>query len=108
ARSEAAAAGVRDDPQGGAHVQPARRARRHFGHRTRRVHRTLAHAVEARRAGVCRLARGAAFPAPARRTRHRARMTAATLVVELLTEELPPKALQRLGEAFAEKLVAGL
>ncbi len=26
----------------------------------------------------------------------------ATLVVELLTEELPPKALQRLGDAFAE------
>ncbi|MEO8673964.1 MAG: glycine--tRNA ligase subunit beta [Casimicrobiaceae bacterium] len=32
----------------------------------------------------------------------------ATLVVELLTEELPPKALKRLGEAFAETLVAGL
>jgi glycyl-tRNA synthetase beta chain len=33
---------------------------------------------------------------------------AATLVVELLTEELPPKALQRLGAAFAEGIVAGL
>ena len=32
----------------------------------------------------------------------------ATLVVELLTEELPPKALRRLGEAFAEGIVAGL
>ena len=32
----------------------------------------------------------------------------ATLVVELLTEELPPKALKRLGEAFAEALAAGL
>ena len=28
-------------------------------------------------------------------------MTAATLLVELLTEELPPKALPRLGETFA-------
>jgi glycyl-tRNA synthetase beta chain len=32
----------------------------------------------------------------------------ATLVVELLTEELPPKALSRLGEAFANGLVDGL
>ena len=32
----------------------------------------------------------------------------ATLVVELLTEELPPKALPRLGEAFAEGIAAGL
>jgi glycyl-tRNA synthetase beta chain len=35
-------------------------------------------------------------------------MSAATLVVELLTEELPPKALKRLGEAFAATLAAGL
>jgi glycyl-tRNA synthetase beta chain len=34
--------------------------------------------------------------------------TTATLVVELFTEELPPKALKRLGEAFAEGVVAGL
>jgi glycyl-tRNA synthetase beta chain len=33
---------------------------------------------------------------------------AATLVVELLTEELPPKALKSLGEAFADSLAAGL
>jgi glycyl-tRNA synthetase beta chain len=33
---------------------------------------------------------------------------AATLVVELLTEELPPKALRRLGEAFAQGLAGGL
>jgi glycyl-tRNA synthetase beta chain len=32
----------------------------------------------------------------------------ATLVVELLTEELPPKALARLGDAFAEGIVDGL
>ena len=32
----------------------------------------------------------------------------ATLVVELFTEELPPKALKRLGEAFAGGIVAGL
>ena len=32
----------------------------------------------------------------------------ATLLVELVTEELPPKALRRLGEAFAERLVEAL
>jgi glycyl-tRNA synthetase beta chain len=35
-------------------------------------------------------------------------MSAATLTVELLTEELPPKALKLLGEAFAEGLLDGL
>ncbi|MEJ7669398.1 MAG: glycine--tRNA ligase subunit beta [Casimicrobiaceae bacterium] len=35
-------------------------------------------------------------------------MSTATLVVELLAEELPPKALPRLGEAFSEGVGAGL
>jgi len=35
-------------------------------------------------------------------------MSAATLTVELLTEELPPKALKRLGEAFAAAVADGL
>ncbi|HYH42558.1 MAG TPA: glycine--tRNA ligase subunit beta, partial [Burkholderiales bacterium] len=35
-------------------------------------------------------------------------MTAATLLVEIRTEELPPKALARLGQAFAEALRADL
>ena len=35
-------------------------------------------------------------------------MSAATLTVELFTEELPPKALKLLGEAFAEGLLDGL
>ncbi|MFO1315214.1 MAG: glycine--tRNA ligase subunit beta [Burkholderiales bacterium] len=35
-------------------------------------------------------------------------MSAATLLVELFTEELPPKALKGLGEAFAGTLVEGL
>jgi len=30
-------------------------------------------------------------------------MTSATLLVELLTEELPPKALPRLGETFSHQ-----
>ncbi len=35
-------------------------------------------------------------------------MTARTLLVELLTEELPPKALPRLGETFAARIAEGL
>jgi len=35
-------------------------------------------------------------------------MTSATLLIELLTEELPPKALPRLGQAFSNGIVAGL
>lgn len=35
-------------------------------------------------------------------------MSSATLLVELFTEELPPKALKRLGDAFAEGIATGL
>jgi glycyl-tRNA synthetase beta chain len=35
-------------------------------------------------------------------------MSGAKLLVELLTEELPPKALPRLGEVFADRIAAGL
>ncbi|MDY0074193.1 MAG: glycine--tRNA ligase subunit beta [Thauera sp.] len=35
-------------------------------------------------------------------------MTTATLLIELLTEELPPKALARLGEVFARSIAEGL
>jgi glycyl-tRNA synthetase beta chain len=35
-------------------------------------------------------------------------MTTASLLVELLTEELPPKSLKRLGEAFADFILKGL
>ena len=35
-------------------------------------------------------------------------MTIETLLVELFTEELPPKALRKLGEAFATEVFQGL
>ena len=35
-------------------------------------------------------------------------MTTQNLLVELFTEELPPKALQKLGEAFAGRLLEQL
>ena len=43
-----------------------------------------------------------------RSAQHEGPVSAATLVVELYTEELPPKALRRLGEAFAGSMVEGL
>ena len=113
ARGEAGAAGLRDDPQGRAHVQPARRARRDLGDRARRLHRPHPHAVAARRAGLRRLARGARLPDAARRTLARTRACMErqrpTLLVELLTEELPPKALQaRWARRSPTALVDGL
>ena len=111
AGGEAAAARLRDDPQGRAHVQPARRARRDLGDRARRVHRPHPRRCRgwSRRRTSTRARRSAsrccADAAPGARAHER---RTATLLVELLTEELPPKALQRLGEAFADGIVAGL
>ena len=81
-------------------------------------------AVAAGRAGLRRFARGARLSDAAGRIQGARGMSAAgpprcalgvgadrareRCVVELLTEELPPKALQRLGEAFADGIAAGL
>ena len=70
ARREAAAARLRDDPQGRPHVQPARRARRDLGHRARRLHRPHPRAVAAGGDRLRRGARGAGLP-DARRARAR-------------------------------------
>ena len=64
-----------------------------------------------RRARLRRFARGARIPDAAGRRacargRRRHERERRTLLVELFTEELPPKALPRLGEAFADVLVA--
>src|SRR5262249_1711881 len=93
ARGEAAAARLRDDPEGSAQLQPARRARQHLGHRARRLHRPDTNALAPGRAGVRGVARGARLPDAAARTAE-AGVTSgarsATLLVELVTEELPP------------------
>src|SRR4029434_10984859 len=75
-------------------------------------------AVPARRAGIPRLPEGNATAVPdavAGSARAAAvsvpgscGMTTATLIVEVVAEELPPKALKKLGESFAETLGAGL
>src|SRR5690349_2689000 len=58
-RSGTAAAGLRDDPEVLAHLQPARRARRNLGHRASGLHRSRSRALAPGRAGVLRLAREA-------------------------------------------------
>ena len=61
-RSAARAARLRADAEGRAHLQPARRARRHLGDRTRRLYRPHSRAVAAGRAGLLRVARKARLP----------------------------------------------
>ena len=68
ARSAAAAARLRNDPEGRAHVQPARRARRDLGHRARSLHRSASAPFAAGRAGLRRVARGARLSDAARKT----------------------------------------
>ena len=56
-------------------------------------------------AGVLRIARGAGLSDAGRRIpEDRCVSATATLVVELVTEELPPKALKRLSGAFSTSL----
>src|SRR5262249_43325328 len=115
--------GLRDGAQVLAYLQPARCARRDLGDRARRLHRPRARTCPSGRQSLLRLARAAGFspgeaPAPEAPEekgasimpeRKSARAPAvATLLVEVLTEELPPKALKRLSEAFAEVLAADL
>ena len=105
ARSEAGAARLRADAQGGAHLQPARRARRDHRHRARRLHRPHPRRCRgwSRRLRTSRARRWASRCCrAAARQGWRWHERRATLAVELFTEELPPKALKRLGEAFAE------
>src|SRR4029078_1520205 len=87
--------GVRDGPALLAHLQPARRARSDFRNRARRLYRPCARPRSRGGAGLLRFARGTGLSA---------RKMKDTLLVELLTEELPPKSLRALSEAFAEKV----
>src|SRR6185503_13065976 len=90
-----------------AHVQPARRARGDLGDRAPGLHRAHPAHRAGRRAELLRVARTAGLPDAGTGRGRQGRMSA-PLLVELFTEELPPKALKALGAAFAERVVAGL
>src|SRR5262249_8926368 len=92
---------LRNDAQVLPRVQSARRARRDLGHRARRLHRPRARPRPRRRPGLLRVARAARLP-------DGEEVSEATLLVELLTEELPPKSLARLGEVFSDEVFNGL
>src|SRR6185312_12833888 len=76
----------------------------HLRHRARRLHRAHPCARARRRAGLLRVARAPRLPD----ARARGRGMSAPLLVELFCEELPPRALERLGAAFAQGIADGL
>src|SRR5262249_49755750 len=74
---------------------------RDLRHRACRLHRPRARARAPGRAGLLRVARAVGFP-------HGEDVSQATLLVELLTEELPPKSLKELAGVFSWNLYAEL
>ena len=79
------------------------------------VHRAHPHAREGGGAELLRIARAPGIPdaewtlsRPLPRRGRSGRLMSEKLLVELLCEELPPKALKRLGDAFAEGIAKGL
>src|SRR6185436_2976155 len=91
-RGAVRAARLRDGHEVLAHLQPARCARCDLGHRARGLH-PVARAARLSDAQE-RAATGLAMKA--------------TLLVEILTEELPPKSLRALSQAFFENLSKAL
>src|SRR5467141_2001061 len=83
-----------------AYLQPSRRARRHLRDRARCLHRPRARACARGGTGLLRVAREARLPDAA----VQGCVMRATLLVELLTEELPPKSLRMLSEAFKDRV----
>src|SRR5690606_32502582 len=106
-RSRPAAAGLRAGHEGEPHVQPARRAPRDQRDRAPALHPARARAVARRRTGLLRAARKARLPGF---EREGGRMMATThsLLIEIGTEELPPKALDELAGAFTRGVCDGL
>ena len=105
-----AAAGVRAGHEGEPHVQPARRAPRDQRDRTSALHPARAHALARGRRGVLRAAREARLSGTqaAKGSRVSAATSKRPLLIELGTEELPPKSLDELARAFAAGIADGL
>src|SRR3972149_990579 len=100
------AARLRDGHPMLARVQPAGCARRDLGHRAGRVHRAGAGPGARRGAGLFRVARADWF-SDAEEHRESCVMEA-PLLVELLTEELPPKWMPSVAQRFASELFGEL
>ena len=109
ARGRPAAARLRADAEGLARLQPARCAKGDLGHRAAALHPARARARAGRRRRVLREPRGARLSAAASADCPLgAPMTRHDFLVEIGTEEMPPKSLLALGEAFRDGVVAGL
>src|SRR5690606_29128745 len=106
-RGGAAVACVRAGHEGEPHVQPARRTARDQRDRTPALHPARAHTVARGRRSLLRAAREARFSRPASQG-SRLMSNTRTLLVDLGSEELPPKSLDELSAAFAAGIVDGL
>src|SRR5690606_19481373 len=111
ARAETRAAGIRASAESLALFQPARCALGDFRDRAPALHFARAYAGARSRAVLLRFARAAAIPARAAGLARRVSGEVAgagageavmkqDLLIEIGTEELPPKALLQLSEAF--------
>ena len=95
--------------RGIAPVQPARRPPGNFGERTPALHPARAGHGPRRCGNLLQQPRGAGLPdGGIRASPEQARMKPADLLVEIGTEELPPKALRGLMDAFAANLESGI
>src|SRR6185312_6049520 len=108
-----AVAGVRAGDEGQPYLQPARRAPGDQRHRAPALHPARACAVARCRRSVCGATRETRLPGPEKRRRPKppgaGRMNAGkSLLIELGTEELPPKALDELSAAFLRGICDGL
>src|SRR4029077_13185892 len=113
ARGRARAARVRAGAQGLAHLQPAGCAARYFSDRAPALHPARAHARKRRGQGVSGQPRGARFPAAESAAGGRGRSAGMKaerrdFLLEIGTEELPPRSLLALQQALLSALSAGL
>src|SRR6516165_8497464 len=100
-RTAARAPRLRAHAQGLARIQPARRAARDIGHRAAALHPAGSGAGPRRRAVLRPEPQGAPLSAA-----QGARVTVRDLLLEIGTEELPPKSLPLLSQALEAEMLA--
>src|SRR5690606_3549051 len=96
--------------QGQPYLQPARRASRDQRDRTPALHPARAYPGPCRRRSLLRAARETRFSRTAQTQGSRMSQSQdrAALLIEIGTEELPPKSLDALAEAFSRGVIDGL